>query len=171
MNELVKYDEEKKKIVMDSRVLAKELGIEHRSIKYLIRNHEERLGIVALQMPLSGVVGMPETFYLLDERQTLQIIVRSKNTEEALAAKDKIVDAFFEMREMIQSIRLGDIKAITSAIDKKIENVTSSLYEQIIFLYDRLKATEAVDKKLLDMGEKNLLKIETIVRDRRELAE
>lgn len=137
MNDLVMIDKESGIALLDSRVAARELGVEHKNLKELIRNHFTDVEKVPFQTAPSEA-GQTETFYLLNERQSLQIITRVRNTEKSLIAKDKLIDAFLEMRDALSSIR-ETMKEVSS----RIEEIRSSLYEQINWSYKRARTIEA----------------------------
>ena len=59
MNDLVFIEAESQDIVADSRIVANELGVEHRSIKDLIRTHSDRLGKVRPPAAPSEDFGFP----------------------------------------------------------------------------------------------------------------
>ena len=158
MNDLIHIDEERGIPVLDSRLAAKELGVEHRSLKDVIRDRGDVLGIVRLQTALSQGPGMPETFYLLNERQATLLITMVRNTEEALVAKAKLVDAFFEMRDELRSIERKSILEFAVKI-KELATKTYRIEErQIEEINEGYEDSDTVGKII-----KRLDGLETIV--------
>lgn len=149
---LLVLDDENGIPLLDSRVAAKELGIEHKSLRETIEAHSDSLMISRFETAKSESAGRPEKFYLLTERQTLLLITMVKNTEEALIAKTNLVDAFMEMRRQLDVIKAEDLRKMM----KKLDDVAESLYEQITWSYSRVSRTDPVNKELLKRGEKTL---------------
>ncbi len=151
MNDLVIFNEEMNAIVLDSRVAARELGVDHKSLKNLIREYAATFGEVPFQKaPLES--GQTETFALLTERQALLFIALAKNTEAAIVAKTRLVDAFLEMREYIETTKRNDFATLL----KKMDDIAQSLYDQINWSYSRIAHSDPVNKELLERGEKTI---------------
>ncbi|MBO1065148.1 MULTISPECIES: phage regulatory protein/antirepressor Ant [Nostocales] len=88
-------------LVVDSRLVAAELGILHKNFKDLIRTYQsdfEELGTLAVESAES-TGGRPETFYLLNEDQAYLALTFSLNTPQVRAAKVKLVQLFRAARE------------------------------------------------------------------------
>ena len=91
-------------LVVDSRLVASELGILHKNFKELIRTYQsdfEQLGTLAVGSAES-TGGRPETFFYLNEDQCYLSLTYSLNTPKVRAAKLKLVQAFRAAREASQ---------------------------------------------------------------------
>lgn len=94
-------------LVVDSRLIAEELGIQHKSLKDLIRTYQSdfevfgEVTVVAAQgksLPQGGF-GQAETYYYLNEDQSYLSLTYSKNTPKVRQAKVNLVKAFRQARE------------------------------------------------------------------------
>ncbi len=109
-------------LVVDSRLLAQELGIQHRSFyqKLILKYQneiEEDWGVMRFEIakPLEGSQGgRPERYALLTEQQSYLVLTYSKNTEQARQCKRNLVKAFDEAKKLIEKI----IPAQTQEIEK-----------------------------------------------------
>jgi len=88
--------------VVDSRLIAQELGIQHESFVKTIKTYKERLekrGVLRFEIgkPSKGSSGgRPETFYWLNERHCIFLVTLSRNTEQVVDLKDKIEESFYQ---------------------------------------------------------------------------
>jgi len=114
-------------LVVDSRLIASELGIQHKNVKELIKTYQadfEGFGQVAFETQ-AGDVRYAETFYLLNEDQCYLLLTFVKNTPEARQAKVNLVKAFKVAREKVvqpqlPSDYLSALKALVSAEEAKL---------------------------------------------------
>ena len=98
-------------LVVDSRLIASELGIQHKNLKETIRTYQadfEEFNPVAFETRLGnalpqGGFAQGETFIYLTEDQCYLALTYSKNTPEARLAKVNLVKAFKEAREALVS--------------------------------------------------------------------
>lgn len=107
MTALVTLDRKTGEPMLDSRVAARELGLEHESVLRLFSERPE-LGIEYsdLKSEKSGKRGQPAKFALLTERQALLLITMVRNTDEAIIKKFQLVDAFLDMRNAVNERRI-----------------------------------------------------------------
>lgn len=95
---------------IDSRVLATQLNYEHKIVLQSIRRHKDRLEAKSVLLqneakPVKGSSGgRPETFYMLDERQSLILAGSLKKGVEADEWHDRLVDAFIAARNRIKEL-------------------------------------------------------------------
>lgn len=102
-------------LVIDSRLIAEELGIQHKSFKDLIRTYlvdfEEFGNLAATSVGVAGTNGYAE-FYYLNEDQAYLSLTYSKNSPQVRIAKVNLVKAFKYARQTklpqnyIQSLEL-----------------------------------------------------------------
>lgn len=134
-------------LVVDSRLVAKRLGIQHESFLKTIRKHRERIeakfGHLRFEIgTVKNSVGAvnESTFVLLTEPQATALMTISKNTVQVLDCKMELVEAFEKAKSVIktvipaQSARLQELQA---------ENQNMEL---------RLKVYEAQQKTLAAAG-------------------
>ncbi|WYL93578.1 MAG: phage regulatory protein/antirepressor Ant [Gloeotrichia echinulata IR180] len=168
-------------LVVDSRLIANELGIQHKNVKELIKTYQtdfEGFGQVAFETQ-AGDVRYAETFYLLNEDQCYLLLTFVKNTPEARQAKVNLVKAFKAAREKVvqpqlPSDYLSALKALVSAEEEKHQLAlkAAELTSKVIELTPKVKMYEAVCEigknvkvgelaKILaikDMGQNNMFK-------------
>ena len=105
-------NEENGVLVVDSRLLAQELGIQHRSFyqKLILKYQqeiEEDWGVLRFEIakPLEGSPGgRPERYALLTEQQSYLVLTYSKNTPQARQCKRNLVKAFDEAKKLIEKV-------------------------------------------------------------------
>lgn len=94
---------------VDSRLIAKGLGIQHKNIMELIQgyqSHLEALGVVPFQTekpPKGSKGGRPQNFALMNEDQSYFLVTLSNNTEQTVKLKLALVMAFKVAREAIDA--------------------------------------------------------------------
>lgn len=113
MNSLTQIDVINKngELVVDSRLIAKELGIEHHTflknlVKYLDKI-ESRFGVVRFEVdkPLEGSSGgRPEKYALLTEPQATTLMTFSRNTDQVVECKLSLVAAFEKAKTVIKTV-------------------------------------------------------------------
>ncbi|TAH28556.1 MAG: hypothetical protein EAZ06_09720, partial [Cytophagales bacterium] len=93
--------------VVDSRIIAKGLNINHKSLMETIREYQkdlEDLGVLPFETakPAKGTKGgRPETFCYLDELQAHLLVTLSRNSPEVVAFKKSLVVAFIQARNEV----------------------------------------------------------------------
>lgn len=99
------------RLVVDSRLIAESLGIEHRALMQTIKKYETRIeqqfGVITFEMskPLEGSQGgRPEKFAWLDEDQSMFLMTLSRNTDRVVECKANLVRAFSKARKMIPAL-------------------------------------------------------------------
>ena len=109
-------------LLVDSRLLAQELGIQHRSfyqkliLKYQ-KEIEEDWGFLRFESAKRSEAsqrGRPERYALLTEQQSYLVLTYSKNTPQARQCKRNLVKAFDEAKKLIEKV----IPAQTQEIEK-----------------------------------------------------
>lgn len=99
-------------LVVDSRLIAERLGIQHESLLKTIRKHRERVearfGSLRFEI---GYIEMPKggareevTHVLLTEPQASVLMTLSKNTEQVVECKLDLVDAFEKAKSIIKTV-------------------------------------------------------------------
>lgn len=103
--------EKSDRLVVDSRLIAGDLGIDHLSFMKTIKRYEphieERFGVIRfeVQKPLEGSQGgRPEKFAWLDEDQSMFLMTLSRNTDRVVDCKANLVEAFSKARKMIPAL-------------------------------------------------------------------
>jgi phage regulator Rha-like protein len=125
MNELVVLDDEKGIPVIDSRLLAETLGMDHSSLKRLAREHEDEIGILGFEnQVLTGSAGQPEKYGLLDEFQVTSLLMLVRNSDVSISAKMKLVRSFFIMRSNIQIAQNAAQALINTRFESQIKKLT-----------------------------------------------
>ena len=111
-------------LVVDSRLIAKELWIEHEVFLRTLKKHqakiEERFGIIRFENGKIGGRGRPEKYALLTEPQATILMTFSRNTEQVVDCKLRLVEAFEKAKQVIKKV-IPQQQATISDLDKQIE--------------------------------------------------
>ena len=123
-------------LVVDSRLIAEELGIQHKNLIETIKKHqstiESAFGTItfetsASKMPDGRINPNPEIFSYLNENQATLLMTFSRNTERVIQCKVDLVKAFSDAKKIIKETIVQD-----SFKDKATKaQVTSSLIDSI----------------------------------------
>lgn len=93
---------------IDSRLIALNLGIKHKHLIELVRNHQsdfQEFGILRFQTAVFKGVGQPEKFLMLNEDQTYLLLAYSRNTAKVRSLKIALVKAFRDARRAVEMRR------------------------------------------------------------------
>jgi phage regulator Rha-like protein len=96
---------QKGELLVDSRVIAERLDIDHesfmRNIKKYERLIESRFGI--LRFCIGEIIGrgQPEKFVMLNENQATVLMTLSRNSESVVHCKFDLVDAFSQAKKLL----------------------------------------------------------------------
>jgi hypothetical protein len=108
-------------LVVDSRLIAQELGIEHENFIETVRKYqkqaEQAFGVLRFETgkPTGGSLGgRPEKYCLLTEEQATFYMTLSRNTPEVVELKIKLVKAFSEAKRLL--LGLGVVQQPTTTI-------------------------------------------------------
>lgn len=94
--------------VVDSRLLAERLGIQHESFVRTIENYktqaEQAFGVFRFETgkPTGSQGGRPVRYYLLTEDQATFIMSLSRNTTEVVQCKLDLVKSFSKAKDLLQ---------------------------------------------------------------------
>lgn len=98
-------------LVVDSRLIAERLGIQHESFLKTIRKHRERIeqkfGHLRFEIgTVRNSVGAVNetTFVMLTEPQATTLMTLSKNTDQVVECKLDLVDAFEKAKHAIKTV-------------------------------------------------------------------
>jgi phage regulator Rha-like protein len=97
-------------LVVDSRLIAQELGIEHASLLKTIKKYLDRLGrkepvkfeIDVVKRPQGGTYEI--SYCYLNEYQATLLMTFSRNTEQVLDCKEKLVEGFEKAKQLIKEV-------------------------------------------------------------------
>ncbi|UJX41098.1 Rha family transcriptional regulator [Desulfovibrio sp. JY] len=87
---------------VDSRLIAKRMGVDHRSTFRLVTKFQdklEELGIVRFEIAQTGRKGMPQKYAYLNEDQAVFLLTLTRNTPEVVALKLDLTKAFKRYRD------------------------------------------------------------------------
>lgn len=97
-------------LVVDSRLVAKRLEIEHRAFIQTIKKYqvkiEQRFGVITFEMskpPEGSSGGRPESFAYLTEPQATALMTFSRNTDAVVDCKLDLVEAFENAKKLLES--------------------------------------------------------------------
>lgn len=109
--------------LVDSRRVAQELGIDHRSFFRLVTEYQEEIeqdfGFLRFQITVGNRQqggGNPLKYALLTEDQTFAYMAYSQNTKEARECKRKLVKAFAEARQALAQHVIPDSASTFSTL-------------------------------------------------------
>lgn len=113
---LVVVDQEPR---VDSRLIASQLGVEHKNTRSLIEQYQnalENFGKVPFETEASGKTNQPQKFYLLNEDQSYLLLTLTRNTDQAVQLKIRLVRAFGEQRRAIALPASPDLPLLESSL-------------------------------------------------------
>jgi phage regulator Rha-like protein len=160
-------------LVVDSRLVADQLGIQHRSffqkviLKYQ-QDIEEDWGVVRFQiakLSQSARGGRPERYALLTEQQAYLVLTYSKNTLQARQCKRQLVKAFDKAKKIIQET----IPAQAQEIERlKLELELAKTQERLLATTNAIATLHGTEMLALMMGKPDAIvtrteKVETLV--------
>ena len=97
-------------LVIDSRIIAEQLGVKHKTFIETIRNHKDTIeanfGCLAFETakPLEGSPGgRPETFIWLTEVQSTFVMTLSRNSPKVINCKVGLVKAFADQKRRLEN--------------------------------------------------------------------
>jgi phage regulator Rha-like protein len=95
-------------LVVDSRLIALDLGVEHESVMRLIYKHQAKLeakfGILRFQIGEIIGRGQPEKFAWLNEGQSTVLMTLSRNTDRVVELKFDLVEKFELAKNLLKQI-------------------------------------------------------------------
>jgi phage regulator Rha-like protein len=110
MADLIRIEQVNDQDVVDSRLIADELGIKHKNILETIKKHQARLErktqlTYKTETVRNSVGAVNKTIYCyLNEAQTTLLMTMSRNTEKVLDCKEKVTNAFMEAKRIIKEV-------------------------------------------------------------------
>lgn len=150
------------KLVVDSRLIAQELGIEHHTLLKTIKKYLDRLErkepvrfeIDVVKRPQGGTYEL--CYCYLNEWQANLLMTFSRNTEQVLDCKEKLVDAFDKAKQVIKEVipvQNEQIEALKLALaleqeknkGKMLDNTMLQLHGKEIVLVLRGKEDQLVE--------------------------
>lgn len=135
MSELMVF-ELQGQLVVDSRLVAEELGIAHRGLRQTIEKYLTELqgfGTITFEMSSSNMPDgrinpKPERYCYLNEEQATFLMTLSRNTPQVVACKQNLVKAFSKAKQLIkevvpqQSDRIRELELQNLVLDKQIRS-------------------------------------------------
>jgi phage regulator Rha-like protein len=94
-------------LVVDSRLIAEELGVQHSNFMQLIYNYqteaEQEFGIYLFETDKLKGRGRPQKYVLLTEDQSNFLLTLVDNTSQSVKLKAKLVRAFSQAKELLKA--------------------------------------------------------------------
>lgn len=123
---VVSLHPEEKVLVVDSRLVARRLGVNHSDwIQNIVRKYqsiaEEAFGILRFENGEIKGRGQPEIFAWLTEEQATFYMTLSKNTLEVVECKVELVKAFFTAKKLLE--QQGSAQIHTTVYIRRLENM------------------------------------------------
>lgn len=137
-------------LVVDSRLVATDLNIEHESFVRTIDSNkaviESSFGILRPDSDNKGRTGRPEKFFWLTEEQSTFLMTLSRNTPEVILCKASLVKAFFEARDILQKQLNSSLNTYTlhrislhhSNLEKPLPYGYFSCFDKMIEILQRI---------------------------------
>lgn len=144
-------------LVVDSRLIAKELGIEHRALMQNIKKHqsviEQGFGVITFEMskPLEGSRGgRPENIAYLTEDQATLLMTFSRNTEQVINCKVSLVKAFAVAKDKLSQKSAASLpqnyKEALKALIAEVEAKEQLEAEKALLEEENYQLSEALDE-------------------------
>jgi phage regulator Rha-like protein len=124
-------------LVIDSRLIALRLGVEHRSLIRTIERHigsVQQFGVLRLEIHKleTGTTGRPQRFCYLNENQATLLMSLSKNTEQVVQCKIDLVTAFSKAKTIIKTVipvqneRIRELELTAKILELENEKIRRS---------------------------------------------
>lgn len=144
-------------LVVDSRLIAEELGIEHRALMQTIKKHqsviEQGFGVVTFETskPLEGSQGgRPENIAYLTEDQATLLMTFSRNTAQVINCKVGLVKAFATAKDRLARSKTPllpqSYKEALKALITEVEAKERLELENAILEQENHQLSEALDE-------------------------
>jgi phage regulator Rha-like protein len=140
------------RLVVDSRLVAQGLDINHKSFLDTVRKYksliQQRFGVLAFEtakLPEGSQGGRPEKFAWLTEDQAIFLMTLSRNTDQVVECKASLVEAFKNARESQPSIPQSYAQALLEAGRIALELEKAQAEKALLEEQNELLA-EAVDE-------------------------
>lgn len=106
---ILQVTEQNGDLVVDSRLIAVRLNIEHESFMRTIKKYEkkieQRFGVIRFEIGVpDSPTGNPPKYALLNEDQATTLMTFSKNTDAVVECKLDLVAAFSEAKRIIKTV-------------------------------------------------------------------
>ena len=92
-------------LVVDSRLIADRLDIQHDSLMHSLDTHKERIesrfGLIRFEIGKTNVRGRPQKYALLNESQATALMTFSRNTDAVVECKLDLVEAFQKAKAVL----------------------------------------------------------------------
>lgn len=133
-NSSLQVTEQNGDLVVDSRLIAIRLNIQHETFMRTIKKYEskieKRFGCIRFEIGVpESPTGNPPKYALLTEDQATTLMTFSKNTDEVVECKLDLVAAFSEAKQIIQSVipaqndRLRELELINENMRLEIQRM------------------------------------------------
>ena len=140
MTEIVVFQHEDGALVVDSRLIADSLGIDHESLMKTINKYqtqaEQSFGILRFEIGEIQGRGQPEKYCLLTEDQAFFFMTLSRNTPEVVSAKLSLVKSFSEAKKLLRQKGMY-LLPHTSIYIHRLENVRDHKIEDHLWMIFR----------------------------------
>lgn len=142
-------------LVVDSRLIAEELGIEHRGLMQTIRKYLDRLERKTPVTFEMDVVKRPQggtyevSYCFLNEAQATLLMTFSRNTDRVLDCKENLVEAFTAAKNRSsQTVRSlpSDYKEALKALIAEVEAKEQLEAEKALLEAENHQLSEALDE-------------------------
>jgi phage regulator Rha-like protein len=136
-------------LLVDSRLIAEELGIQHESFKRTLERFkdqtEQAFGILRLEVGEIVGRGQPEKYYLLTEDQSTFLMTLSVNTTQVVQAKLNLVKAFSIAKKALQQ-QQADISGIVQIL-QDIQSKAAAQEQQMLLLTERTQRLDELEQQ------------------------
>jgi len=122
---------------IDSRIIAGELGVIHKNVMENVDNYLDifqSFGILPFQTEEIKGRGQPAKFALLNENQAYFLVTLSRNSEQAVRLKQRLVQAFSDCRQQVQQQfkipkTFGEALRLAADLHEQLEEKTRQVAE------------------------------------------
>lgn len=142
------------RLVVDSRLIALDLDIQHKNLAETIRKYEsviqQRFGTITFEtasskMPDGRINPKPEKFYWLTESQATFLMTLSRNTDRVIECKANLVQAFMDAKQSTPTVPQSYAKALLEAGRLALE-LEKAEAEKALLEEQNEQLAEAVDE-------------------------
>ncbi|NEQ78250.1 MAG: hypothetical protein F6K23_37835 [Okeania sp. SIO2C9] len=143
-------------LVVDSRLVAQELGIKHKTFIQTIRKYKTEIEQGFGQLPFEKAVvsghnggGNSETFCYLNEHQASFVMTLSRNTSQVVECKLKLVESFRQAQNLLKEKQQSSINPISDI--QVLRGMLDTIEKNAVLAQQNSKSIATLESKISNL--------------------